>query len=143
MSRNIRSLCYTTHSNERYVPITGYRRHNYTRAKYINSLDLHKYKLLFQKMNQESQYQVRSISFFLVIQKSVKNGTKNSLKKLTSTTLRPTNFESFFCKFEVIASLFTKLATDSKKIVHFSRKGCRLPNCLLHTVKASHCPFCC
>ena len=27
MSRNIRSLCNTTHSNERYVPITGYRRH--------------------------------------------------------------------------------------------------------------------
>ena len=27
MSRNIRSLCNTTLSNERYVPITGYRRH--------------------------------------------------------------------------------------------------------------------
>ena len=42
MSRNIRSLCNTTHSNERYVPITGYRRHNYTRTKYINSLGHHK-----------------------------------------------------------------------------------------------------
>ena len=42
MSRNIRSLCNTTHSNEQYVPITGYRIHNYTRAKYVNSLDLHK-----------------------------------------------------------------------------------------------------
>ena len=37
MSRNIRSLCNTTHSNKRYVPITGYRRHNCTRTKYINS----------------------------------------------------------------------------------------------------------
>ena len=26
LSRNIRSLRITTHSNERYVPITGYRR---------------------------------------------------------------------------------------------------------------------
>ena len=102
MSRNIRSLSNTTNSNERYVPITGYRRHNYTRTKYINLLGLHKSKLLFQKMNQESEYQVRPVSFFLVIQKSVKNGAKTSLKKLTSTTLRPTNFESFFCKFEVL-----------------------------------------
>ena len=37
-SATVRSLCNTTHSNERYVPITGYRRHNYTRTKYINSL---------------------------------------------------------------------------------------------------------
>ena len=29
LSRNIRSLRNTTHSNERYVPITGYRRHLY------------------------------------------------------------------------------------------------------------------
>ena len=42
MSRNIRSLCNTAHSNERYVPITGYRRHNCTRTKYINSLGHHK-----------------------------------------------------------------------------------------------------
>ena len=41
MSRNIRSLRNTTHNNERYVPITGYRRHNYTRTKYINSLGHH------------------------------------------------------------------------------------------------------
>ena len=41
MSRNIRSLCNTTHSNERYVPITGYRRHNCTRTKYVNSLGHH------------------------------------------------------------------------------------------------------
>ena len=92
-------------------------------------------------MNQESEYQVRSISFFLIIQKSEKNNSKNSLKKLTFTTFRPTHFESFFRKLEVIAFLFTKLCTDSEKIVHFSRKGCRLPTCLPHTVKASHCPF--
>ena len=42
MSRNIRSLSNTTHSNERYVPITGYRRHNYTRTKYINSVGHHR-----------------------------------------------------------------------------------------------------
>ena len=29
LSCNIRSLCNTTHSNERYVPITGYRRQLY------------------------------------------------------------------------------------------------------------------
>ena len=74
-------------------------------------------------MNQVSEIQVRPISFFLMIQKSVKNGTKNSLKKLTFTTLRPTHFESFFCKFKVIAFLFSKLSTDSENIVHFSRKG--------------------
>ena len=45
-------------------------------------------------MNQESEKQVRPISFFLIMQKSVKNGTKNTLKKLTFTTLRPTH-ESF------------------------------------------------
>ena len=78
-------------------------------------------------MNQESNYEVRPISFFLIIQKSVKNCTKRSLKKLTFGALRPTNFESLFSKFEVIAFLFTKLSTDSEKIVHFSRKGCRLP----------------
>ena len=76
-------------------------------------------------------------------QKSVKNGTKNSLKKLIFTTFRPTHFESFFRKFEVIAFLFSKLSTDSEKIVHFSRKGCRLLTCLPDTVKASHCPFYC
>ena len=47
-------------------------------------------------MNQESENQVKPISFFLMIQTSVKNGTKNSLKKLTFTTLRSTHFESFF-----------------------------------------------
>ena len=35
LSGNIRSLRNTTHSNERYVPITGYRRQNYTKTKYI------------------------------------------------------------------------------------------------------------
>ena len=94
-------------------------------------------------MNQESENQVRPISFFLMIQKSVKNGTKNSLKKLTLTTFRPTHFESFFRKFEVIAFLFTKLSTESEKFIYFSRKGCRLPTCLPHTVKASHCSFYC
>ena len=78
-------------------------------------------------MNQESENQVRPISFFLMIQKSVKNRTKNSLKKLTFTTLRPTHFEIFFCKFEVIAFLFTTLSTDSEKVVHFLRKVFRLP----------------
>ena len=42
LSRNIRSLRNTTHSNERYVPITGYRRQNYTKTKYINSLGHHR-----------------------------------------------------------------------------------------------------
>ena len=93
------------------------------------------------KMNQESENQVRPISFFLMIQKSVKNGAKNSLKKLTFTTLRLKYFESFFRKFEVIAFLFTKLSTDREKFAHFLRKGFRLPTCLPHTMKASHCPF--
>ena len=44
LSRNIRSLRNTTHSNERYVPITGYRRQNYTKTKYMNSLGHHKLK---------------------------------------------------------------------------------------------------
>ena len=42
LSRNIRSLRNTTHSNERYVPITGYSRQNYTKTKYIDSLGHHK-----------------------------------------------------------------------------------------------------
>ena len=46
----------------------------------------------------------------------------------------------FFRKFEVTAFLFTKLYTDSEKIVLFFRKGCRLPTCLPHAVKASHLP---
>ena len=50
MSRNIRSLCNTTHSNERYVLITGYRRHNCTRTKYINSLGHHRFKPPFNKI---------------------------------------------------------------------------------------------
>ena len=95
------------------------------------------------KINQESEYQVRPISFFLIIQKSVKNRTKNSLKKLTFTALRTTHFECFFRKFEVIGFLFTKLYTDSEKIFHFWRKGCCLPTCLPHTVKALHFPFYC
>ena len=49
-SRNIRSLCNTTHSYERYVPTTGYRRHNCTRTKYINSLGHHKlFKIIHEK----------------------------------------------------------------------------------------------
>ena len=79
------------------------------------------------KINQESEYQVRPISFFLVIQKSVKNRTKNSLKKSTVTTLRATHFESFFRKFEVTAFLFTKLYTDSEKIVLFLEKAVVCP----------------
>ena len=43
LSRNIRSLRNTTHSNERYVPITRYRRQNYTKTKYINSLGHHSF----------------------------------------------------------------------------------------------------
>ena len=42
LSRNIRSLRNITHSNERHVPITGYRRQNYTRTKYINSFGHHR-----------------------------------------------------------------------------------------------------
>ena len=83
------------------------------------------------------------ISFFLIIQKYVKNRTKNSLKKLTFTTLCPTRFESFFHKFGLIAFLFTKLSIDSEKIVHFLRKGCCLLTCLPHKVKGLHCPFYC
>ena len=58
MSRNIRSLCNTTHSNERYVPITGYRRHNCTRTKYIDSLGHHKFNLL-PKGFYSNQFSVR------------------------------------------------------------------------------------
>ena len=96
--------------------------------------------LCYYSKNQP-RIRVPSYTNFFLIQKSVKNRTKNSLKKLTFTTLRPTYFESFFCKFEVIAFLFTSMYTDSKKIVHFSRKGCPLPICLPHMVKASHRPF--
>ena len=79
-------------------------------------------------MNQESEYQVRPISFFfLIIQKSVKNCIENSLKKLTFATLRRTNFKSLFRKFEVIAFLFTKLSTDSEKIVCFRKKAVVCP----------------
>ena len=94
-------------------------------------------------MNQESEYQVRPIYFFQIIQKSMKNRTKNSSKKLTFTTLRPTHFETFFRRFEVIAFFIYQVVYRRQKIVHFSRKGCRLPTCLPHTVKASHCPFYC
>ena len=77
-------------------------------------------------MNQESQYQVGPIYFLLMIQKSVKNCTKNSLKKLTFTTLRPTYFETFR-KFEVIAFLFTKLSTNSEKSFIFREKAVVYP----------------
>ena len=78
-------------------------------------------------MNPESEYQVRPISFFSYYSKVRENCTKNTLKKLTITTLRPKHFESLFRKFEVIAFLFTKLSTDSEKIVCFLKKGCHLP----------------
>ena len=84
-------------------------------------------KLLFPKMNQESQKQVRPISFFLIIQKSMKNRTQNSLKKLTFTTLRPTHFESFFRKFELIAFLFTTFSTAAKKLFIFVEKAVVCP----------------
>ena len=35
LSRDIRSLCNTTHNNVQYPPITGNRRQYYTRTKYI------------------------------------------------------------------------------------------------------------
>ena len=73
-------------------------------------------------MDQESEYQVRPISFFLMIQKFVKNRAKNSLKKLAFTTLCPTHFESFYRKFEVIAFLFTKLSTDRKNYSFFEKR---------------------
>ena len=53
---------------------------------------------------------------------SVKNLTKNSLKKLTFTTLRPTHFESFFRKFEVIAFSFTKLYRQQKNRSFFEKR---------------------
>ena len=62
-----------------------------------------------------------------MIQKSVKNNTKNTLKRLTFTTLRPTHFESFFRKFEVIAFSFTKLSTDSEKMFNFREKAAVCP----------------
>ena len=48
LSRNIRSLRNTIHSNEQYVPTSGYCRQNYTRTKYVNSLGHHKMKLYVQ-----------------------------------------------------------------------------------------------
>ena len=57
----------------------------------------------------------------------MKNRTKISLKKPTFTTLRGTHFESFFRKFDVIAFLFTKLYTDSEKIVLFLEKAVVCP----------------
>ena len=83
----------------------------YSTPNYIQTIIL--------KINQESEYQVRPISFFLIIQKSMNNLPKNSLKKLTFTTLPATHFESFFRKFEVIPFLFTKFYIDSEKIVLF------------------------
>ena len=74
-------------------------------------------------MNQEYEYQVRPISFVSMIQKSVKNRTLNRLKKLTFTTLRPTRFEIFLSKFQVIAFLFPKLSPDSEKSLIFQEKA--------------------
>ena len=92
-------------------------------------------------MYQESEYQVRPISLYRINQKSLKNRTKNSLKKLTFTTLRPTHFEGFFVSSKYCNCIFIYQVVYSEKIVHFSRKGSRLPTSLPQTVKASHCPF--
>ena len=103
----------------------GFRNHSYSvfEKKIIRTPTpitvLQIIQTIILKINQESECQVRPISFFLVIQKSVNNCPKNSLKKLTFTTLHATHFESFFRKFEVIQFLFTKLYTDSEKIVLF------------------------
>ena len=75
------------------------------------------------KINQESDYQVRPISFcFLIIQKSVKNRTKNSFKKSTFTTLRATHFKSFFRKFEVILHFYLPSCIQTAKKSYFFLK---------------------
>ena len=78
-------------------------------------------------MNKESDYQGRTISFFLISQKSEKNCRKNNLKKLIFTALHPTDFESFFRKLKVIAFLFAKLFTVSEKIAHFRENAVLCP----------------
>ena len=47
-------------------------------------------------MNQESEYHVRPIYFFLMTQKSAKNCTKDSFKKLTFTTPAQRILKGFF-----------------------------------------------
>ena len=91
MSRNIRSLCNTTHSNERYVPITGYRRHNCTRTKYINSLDHHRPSPQNNGYDgQQSSQRLSSIHisrqkemWIRVNSKNMTKKTRNSLKTAT------------------------------------------------------------
>ena len=78
-------------------------------------------------MNQESEYQVRPISFVSMIQKSLKNRTLNRLKKLTFTTLRPTRFEIFLSKFQVIAFYFPNCLQTAKKSFIFQEKAAVCP----------------
>ena len=97
------------------------------------------------KINEESEYQVRPISFFLIIQKSVKNRTKNSLKKLTFTVLHSMRhiLKVFFVSSKLLHFYLPSCTQTAKKSYFFFRKGYRLPTCLPYAVKASHCPLYC
>ena len=65
--------------------------------------------------------------FFLWLKSPLKIVQKNSLKKLTFITLRPTHFESFFSKAWSNPILFTKLSTDSEKSLIFREKAVVCP----------------
>ena len=88
LSRNIRSLRNTTHNNERYVPITGYRRQIYTRTKYINSLGHH--KVISKK---KKDLHPNSVSF--PDQLKVKSRRKNS-NFLVQITASPSHLDRQF-----------------------------------------------
>ena len=75
-----------------------------------------------------------------MIQKSVKNSTKTSLKKLTFSTLRPTHFESFFRKFEVITFYFSSCQQTAKKLFIFRGKAVVCPP-VYHTRRKLHTSY--
>ena len=73
-------------------------------------------------MDQESENRVRLISFFLMIQKFVKNRAKTSLKKLTFTALRPTHFESFYSYVQSNCIFIYQVVNRQRKNYSFFEK---------------------
>ena len=62
-----------------------------------------------------------------MIQKLVKNRTKNSLKKSAFTALHMIYFESCFRKFEVIAFFLPSCQQTAKKLFIFREKAAVCP----------------
>ena len=91
MSRNIRSLCNATRSNERYVPITGYRR-QLDKDKFISQWLGH-HRPSPQNDGHDGRQNLPRLSIILISWRREKWGRAPSMKSVRKKHLRKFSIE--------------------------------------------------